>query len=101
MRLLGTKEHTVRNDGGAAAANLEALEEERQEQELGLGRRDRVAQVLGDGLLVEAALEWWVCHDEGIGVALLVILGKRVELGDVGCLDAVQHHVHGADAHHG
>ena len=101
MGFLGAKEYAVGDDGGAAAADLEALKEECEKQELGLGRRDGAAQVLGDSLLVEAALKRRVGHDERELVALLVVLRERIELGDVGRLDAVQHHVHGADAHHG
>jgi len=57
--------------------------------------------ILGDGFFVQTAGKGGIRHDQGVFVSVGVVLGKRIHPGDIGCLHAVQHHVHGTDAQHG
>ena len=96
------EEHAIGHDDGGAAAGLEQAQEERHEEQLGLLGLDDALEVLGGGLVIEAAGEGRIGEDEGVLLrVVLVALGQRVSVADVGVFHAVQEHVHAADAQHG
>ena len=96
------EEHAVGHDDRGASAGLEQPQEEREEEQLGLLRLDDLLQVLGAVLVVERAGEGRIGEDEGVLLLLAgVVLRERVAVADVGVFDAVQEHVHAADAEHG
>ncbi len=100
--LARSEQHAVGHDDGSPAAGLEQAQEEREEEQLGLLGLDDLLQVLGGGLVVEAAGEGRIGEDQGVLLGVVVIgLGQRVPVADVGVLHAVQQHVHAADAQHG
>ncbi len=102
MRRARAEQHAVGHDHGGAAAGLEQAQEERQEEQLGLLGLDDLQQVLGGVLVVEAAGEGRIGQQQRVLLLLAgVVLGERVAVADVGVLDAVQQHVHAADAQHG
>ncbi len=102
MRLARTEQHTVWDDDRGASAWLEQFEEQGDEEQLGLLGLDDLQQVLRGVLVVEAAGEWRFGEDERVGLLVSsVVLRQRVAVADVGRLDAVQQHVHAADAQHG
>ena len=77
-------------------------QEQGQEQKLGLPGLDHALQILGGGFIVEAAGERRIGQYQRIFSGVLaVLLGEAVAIRDIRILDAVQHHVHGADAQHG
>ena len=96
------EQHAVGHDDGGAAAGLEQAQEEREEEQLGLLRLDDLLQVLGGVLVVERPGEGRIGEDQRVVLLLAgVVLRQRVAVADVGILDAVQQHVHAADAQHG
>ena len=102
VRLARPEEHAVGHDDGGAAAGLEQAQEEREEEQLGLLGLDDLLQVLGGGLVVEAAGEGRIGEDERVLLRVVVVrLGQRVPVADVRVFHAVQQHVHAADAQHG
>ena len=102
MRLAGAEEHAVGHDDGGAAAGLQQAQEEREEEQLGLLGLDDLQQVLGGVLVVEGAGEGRIGEDQGVLLLVAgVVLRERVAVADVRVLDAVQQHVHAADAQHG
>ena len=101
MRLGRAEKHAVRHNGRAAPADLQRFQEQSKEKQLRLFRGRYGEQVFGDGFLVQAAGEGRVGHDEGVFIAVGIVLGKGVHPADVGRFHAVEHHVHGSDAQHG
>ena len=102
VRLAGAEEHAVRHDDRRAAARLEQTQEERQEEQLGLLGLDHSLEILGDVLVVERSGKGRIGQHQGVLLILAgVVLRERVAALDVGVLDAVQQHVHAADAEHG
>ena len=101
MRLGRAEEHAVRHDAGAAAADAEHAQKEREEQKLRLLGLADLEEVGGDDVRVQAPLEGGIGQDQGILVPVRVLVGEAVPILDEGVVDAVGHHVHGADAEHG
>ena len=106
MRFARPEEHAVGHDDGGAATDLKQAQEQGEEQQLCLLRLDDLLQVLGGGLVVEAAGERRIGEDERVPLGVVarcgqVGLGQGVLVADVRFLYAVQQHVHAADAQHG
>src|SRR5690606_3075616 len=79
MRLAGSEQHPVGHDDGRAPARFEQPQEQGQEQQFGFLGFDDVEQVLGGVLVVEAAREWGIGQDHGIGLLVAgMILGKGI-----------------------
>ena len=97
----GAEEDPVRHDAGAAAAGAEHAEKQGQEEELRLLGPADLEQVGGDDVRVQAPLEGGIGQDQGILVPVRVLVGEAVPILDKWVVDAVGHHVHGADAEHG
>ena len=74
MRLGRAEEHAVGHDDRGAAAGLEQAQEEREEEQFGLLGLDDLLQVLGGGLVVEAAGERRIGEDQRV---LLLLAGVR------------------------
>ncbi len=84
------------------AAGLQQAQEEGEEEQLGLLGLDDLEQVLRDVRVVQGAGEGRVGEDESVLLLLpRVVLGQRIAVADVGVLDAMEQHVHAADAEHG
>ena len=95
------EEHAVGHDHRGAAAGLEQPEEQGEEEQLGLLRLDDLEEVLGGALVVERSGERRVGEDEACRPRSSPAWSSASESGsDVGVLDAVQQHVHAADAQH-
>ena len=102
VRLARSEEHAVGHDDGGATAGLEQAEEEREEQQLGLLGLDDLLQILGGGLVVEASCKRRIGEDQGVHLRVIVVrLSQRIPVADIWVLQAVQQHVHTADAQHG
>ena len=97
----GAEEDAVGHDAGAAAANPEHPQKQGQEQELRLLGLADLEEVGGDDVRVQTPLEGGIGQDQGILVPVRVLVGEAVPILDEGVVDAVGHHVHGADAEHG
>ena len=97
----GAEEDAVGDDAGTAAADFEDSQEKGEEKELCLFGVADAEEVGGDDVGVEAALERRIGEDERVAVAVGVLVGEGVAVFDGGVFDAVDHHVHGADAEHG
>ena len=95
------EEHAVRHDAGAAPAHLQHLQEQRKEQQLGLFRLAELEQIGAHDVVIQRALERRICQNEGIHVAVRILVGEAVAVLDEGVVHAVGHHVHRADAQHG
>lgn len=107
VSLAGAEEHAVRHDDGGASAHLEHVEDEDEEEQLGLLGLDLALERGIDVFEVDGALEGRVGeHDiETVG-ALLGELFRKVRaegvlIVDAGGLDVVQEQVHGRGAEHG
>jgi hypothetical protein len=73
VRLAGAEQHAVRDDDGGAPADLEQAQEQRQEQQLGLLGLDDLLEVLGGGLVVEAAGEGRVGQDQRVALGVVSV----------------------------
>ncbi len=102
VRFAGTKQHAVGHDDGGATARFEQTQEQGEKQQLGLLGLDQGQQVFGGVLVVQATGEGGIGEDEAVLFFVArVVLRERILLADVRVLDAVQRHVHAADAQHG
>ena len=97
----GAEEDAVGHDAGAAAAHPEHPQKQGQEQEFRLLGLADLEEIGGDDVRVQTPLEGGVGQDQGIPVPVRVLVGEAVPILDEGVVDAVGHHVHGADAEHG
>ena len=96
------EEDSIGHDDGGAATGLQEAQEERHEEEFGFFGFDDLEEVFGGGLVIEATGEGRIGEDEGVFFRIVLIaLGEGVLVADVGVLDAVEEHVHAADAQHG
>ena len=96
-----TEQHAVRHDAGAAPADAQHPQEQGQKQQLGfLGLAD-FEKIHRHSVCVQTALEGRVGQNQGILLLVRVLVAKAVPVLDKGVVDAVGHHVHGADAEHG
>ena len=73
MRFARPEQHAVRHDDGGASAGLEQTQEQREEEQLGLLGLDDLLEVLGSGLVVEAAGEGRIGEDEGVLLRIVVV----------------------------
>ena len=97
----GAEQHAVRDNAGAASADAQHPQEQRQKQQLGfLGLAD-LEKIRRHGVCVQTALEGRVGQNQGILLLVRVLVAKAVPILDKGVVDAVGHHVHGTDAEHG
>jgi hypothetical protein len=96
------EQYAVGHDHRRSPAGLQQPQEQGQKQQLGLFRLDDLQQVLGGGLVIQAAGKGRIGEDQRVFLLFqLVGLGQGVAVADVGVLHAVQQHVHAADAKHG
>ena len=100
MRLGGTEQHAVRHDDCPPAAHLQHSQKQRQEQQLGLFGLAEFQQVGGNDVGVQTALKRRVGQNQGVLVSVGVLIGQAVPILNKGVVDAVGHHVHGADSQH-
>jgi len=97
----GAEQHTIGDDDGGSAAGLEQAQEQRREQQLRLLGLDDLLQVLGGGLVVEAAGERGIGEDQRVAFGFTGgALGEGIAVANVWLIDAVQQHVHAGDAEH-
>ena len=101
VSLGGAKQHSVRHDHSAAAAYLQHPQEERQEQQLGLFSLAQFQQVGGHNICIQAPFERGIGQDQGILLPVGILITEAVPVFYVGVINAMGHHVHGADAEHG
>ena len=102
MRLAGAEENAIGHDDGGAAAGLQEAEEQRQEEQFGFLGLDDFQEVLGAVFIIERTGEGRIGEDEGVAFGVGgVVLRERILVADVGVFDAVEQHVHAADAEHG
>ena len=101
VRVGGAKEHAVRHDAGAAPAYFEHPQKQREKQKLGLFRFADFEQVGGDDVVVQTALERGVGKNQRVFFFVRILVREAVAVRNQGVVDAVGHHVHGADAQHG
>ena len=71
-----SEEHSIRNDAGAAAAQLQGADKLSQEQQLGLAGVGVGKNLLVHIALVETARKRRVCHDERIAALVFVLLQR-------------------------
>ena len=86
----------------ARPPGLSSRRNKRQKQQFGLLGLDDLQQVLGGVLVIERPGKGRIGEHQRVALLLAgVVLRQRVAVADVRVLDAVQQHVHAADAQHG
>ena len=94
------EQHPVRHDAGAPAAHFQHPQKQRQKQKLGLFGLAQFEQVRRNNVGVQAAFEGRIGQNQRIGFPVGVLVRKTVPVLDGRVVDAMGHHVHGADAQH-
>src|SRR5690606_5013478 len=90
------------HDHRRAATGLQQAQEQGQKQQLGFLGLDGLQQVLGGGLVIQAAGKGRVGQDQGVFFLIQIVrLGEGILVVDVRVFHAVEQHVHAADAQHG
>ncbi len=101
MRVAGTEQHAIRDDAGATPAGFELFQEQADEQQFGFFGFTDLQQIFGGAVKIERAFEWRIGEDQRVGIALqCVVFAQAVAVLDRRVVDAVQGHVHRADAQH-
>ena len=101
MRGGRAKQHTIGNNAGAAPADFQHTQEQRKEKQFCfLGLAD-LQQVGGYGVRVQAALERRIGENQRVFFLVRVLVAQAVAVLNIRVVNAVGHHVHGADAQHG
>ena len=70
----GTEEHAIGHDAGAATAHIQHLDEQGEEEQLGLFGFAYLEQIGRDGVVVQTALEGRVGQNERVLVPIRVLV---------------------------
>jgi len=96
------EQHSFGHDHRSAPADLQEPQEQREKQEFGLLGLDDLLQVLRGRLVIERAGERRIGEEKAVAVLLARnVLGEGIARLNHRIFDAVQNHVHRADAQHG
>jgi hypothetical protein len=89
-------------DDSRPTASLQQPQEQRDKQQLRLLRLDDLLQVLRGRLIIQRPGKRRIREHQAVFAGLILVLFRqRVAALDVGVVDAMQQHVHAADAQHG
>ncbi len=98
----GAEEHAIRHDDRRSTARLQQPNKQREKEQLRLFRFDDALQILGCVFIVERPGKRRIGQHQRVLFLLAgVVLGERVAALYIRIFDAMQQHVHAADAKHG
>ncbi len=101
VRLAGAEQHAIGHDHRRPAAELEQLQKQRHEQQLGFPGLHHPLQLAAGALVIERACEGRIGQNQGVLVLLSgAVFRERIAVAHIGVLHPMQAHVHRPDAQH-